>query len=64
MNTNIVLQLMNTSEILQVLTQAQKLGLTTFGQLKKLFEDVDAVSKNDKINYINLMYVNFGGDKK
>lgn len=55
---------MNTSELLQVLTQAQKLGLTTCGQLQKLFYDVDAVSNNEKINYINLMYVNFGDNRK
>lgn len=55
---------MNTNEILQILTQAQKLGITTCGQLQKLFYDVDAVSNNDKINYINMIYVNFGDDEK
>lgn len=50
---------MNTGELLQILHQAQAMGLTTFGQLAQLFADVDAVTNREKVNFINRLFVNF-----
>lgn len=44
---------MNTNEILQVLKQAQAIGLTTCGQLAQFFAEIGAKTNRDKLNGLN-----------
>lgn len=47
---------MNTNEIKQILTQAEKIGLATMGQLLKLCHVCKWNTNRDKINGVNDIY--------
>ena len=44
---------MNTNELTQILTQAEKIGLATIGELAELFRVCKYRTNNDKINGVN-----------